>query len=289
MKKFNIYPFFSFEGGEGSGKTTCVERLKELFNDEINTYLPAQFTREPGGTRIGKEIRAVLLNSNNTDLHSKAELFMYLADRAQHVETLIRPALNEGKLVFSDRFADSTIVYQGVGRGLDMDNCKRLNNEATGGLWPCVTFYFDVDPEEGLRRATGRNAASGISTTEGRFEAEHLDFHTRLHSGYNEWAKKNSSRIFRINTNGRTPDQVFLVVVKTILMTILVLQKFLHINDPEKLSVSGVAGVVDCCYHLTETNEQVISDLQALMSSKDDAHFAKTASRLWTRYFYNPA
>jgi len=287
MGKFIAQPFFSFEGGEGSGKTTCVAKLKELFSDEENINFPALFTREPGGTRIGKDIRAILLNSNNTDLHSKAELFLYLADRAQHVESMIRPALNEGKLVFSDRFADSTIVYQGVGRGLDMEVCRQLNDEATSGLWPCLTFYFDVDPTEGLRRANKRNTTDGISIEEGRFEAEALDFHTRLRDGYRQWFNKHTVRSFNINTNNKTPEQVFVIVVKAIVMAIVLMQKFEHTVDREMVS-DGVARFINSCFHLTDTHEQAIEELKMLMSASSDEDLKELSYLLWVRYFYHP-
>ncbi len=145
----------------------------------------------------------------------EAELFLYLADRAQHVGQVIRPALAEGVTVLSDRYADSTVVYQGYGRGLDPERLRELNDMAVGGLWPDLTLVFDLPPEEGLRRAMARNLQEGTSVSEGRFEAEHLAFHDRVREGYLTWAALHPAR-FRVVDATRTPDEVFEDVMRAV-------------------------------------------------------------------------
>ena len=204
--------FITFEGIEGSGKGTAIERVKEWLGKK---GYPVLLTREPGGSPLGRELRAFLLDARQS-IAPEAELFLYLADRAQHVRQIIRPALESGKLVISDRYADSTIVYQGYGRGLDVDALHALNTmavggplrAAAGGLWPDLTILLDVAPEIGLERARARNTALGLEVLEGRFEAESLAFHERIRFGYLTWADKHSDR-FHIIDGGLPPDAVF--------------------------------------------------------------------------------
>lgn len=173
--------FITFEGIEGCGKSTQIKRLtawlKEQGREVVNTL-------EPGGSRIGQELRKILLTMESTDLTSQAELFLYLADRAQHMGSLIRPALAEGKVVLSDRFADSTVAYQGYGRGLDPKLLHTLNEVAVDGHWPDLTLVLDLDPEIGLKRALKRNMEEGLTCEEGRFEAEAMSFHKKVREGY---------------------------------------------------------------------------------------------------------
>lgn len=204
--------FITFEGIEGSGKGTAIGRTQKWLEEEGH---PILLTREPGGSPLGRELRAFLLDARQ-DIAPEAELFLYLADRAQHVRQIIRPALESGRLVISDRYADSTIVYQGYGRGLDVDALHALNRMAVGGLlhttasglWPDLTILLDVAPEIGLERARTRNKALGLEVLEGRFEAESLAFHERIRSGYLAWADKNPGR-FHIIDGGLPPDAVF--------------------------------------------------------------------------------
>jgi len=163
---------------------------------------------EPGGSRVGTELRKMLLHVDNKDITPITELFLYLADRAQHIAQVIRPALEAGKVVLCDRFADSTIVYQGYGRGLDTQVLKQLNEVAVDGLWPDLTIVLDIDPEIGLKRAMLRNIEDGKAKEEGRFEAEHISFHNRIREGYLTWAALNRDRIKIVNA-AATPEEVF--------------------------------------------------------------------------------
>jgi dTMP kinase len=196
--------FIAFEGIEGSGKSTILDRL---CIDLRERSLPFLRTREPGGSDIGKTLRALLLDARQT-IVPQAELFLYLADRAQHVQQVIRPALLQGLLVISDRYADSTIVYQGYGRGLDVEELFRLNEIAVDGLWPDLTLLMDLDPAVGLSRARTRNSEKGMEINEGRFEAEEMAFHQRIRGGYRIWAERQASR-FRIVDASAPPDTVY--------------------------------------------------------------------------------
>lgn len=172
-------------------------------------------TREPGGSPLGRELRRILLDTRNNDLAPRAELFLYLADRSQHVETVVRPALERGAVVLSDRYADSTIVYQGYGRGLDVATLHTLNETAVAGIWPDLTLVLDLDPATGLARATARNDIQGIARTEGRFEAESLAFHTRVREGFLDWAARHSDRCRILNAE-QSPDALFAAARKAI-------------------------------------------------------------------------
>ena len=196
--------FITLEGIEGSGKSTAMAGIAAWL--EASGFTVTR-TREPGGSRLGAPLRAILLDTANTDILPETELFLYLADRAQHVGQVIRPALAAGGVALSDRYADSTIVYQGYGRGLDPHLLHRLNDVAVAGLWPDLTFLLDLPPETGLRRALSRNQQEGRQTAEGRFEAERPDFHQRIREGYLTWAALNQSR-FRIVNAFATPDTV---------------------------------------------------------------------------------
>lgn len=197
--------FITFEGIEGTGKTTQITKVKEYFESMGREVF---LTLEPGGSRIGKELRKMLLHVDNKDIAPTAELFLYLADRAQHIAQVIRPELEAGKVVLCDRFADSTVVYQGYGRGLNTKVLQQLNEVAVDGLWPTLTILLDIDPEIGLKRATLRNIEEGKAKEEGRFEAEHISFHNRIREGYLTWAAFNSDRIKIANADA-TPDEVF--------------------------------------------------------------------------------
>ncbi|HCU25567.1 MAG TPA: dTMP kinase [Deltaproteobacteria bacterium] len=181
--------FLTFEGGEGSGKSTQIKILAETLRKR---GLPCLATREPGGTEIGTEIRRLLLDGKNRHLAPSAELLLYAADRAQHIHEIIRPALAEGRHVLCDRFADATLAYQGFGRGLDLELIRRLNALATGGLRPDLTFLLDLPVAIGLARAQSRLAAQNSS--EGRFEAETLAFHEKVRAAYLQLAAEEPER-----------------------------------------------------------------------------------------------
>lgn len=197
--------FITFEGVEGSGKGTVIELAASWLRQAGKNVL---LTREPGGSSLGADIRAMLLNVNNTGITATAELFLYLADRAQHISQVIVPAMHEEKVVISDRFADSTIVYQGYGRGLPVHTLYTLNHIAVSGLWPDLTIVLDLPVETGLERARRRNRETGIEESEGRFEAESLDFHNKIRDGYLDWAEQHPSRIKVVDAAG-TPEEVF--------------------------------------------------------------------------------
>jgi dTMP kinase len=184
--------FLTFEGGEGSGKTTQIRRLAEALEKR---GVPCLLTREPGGTAIGTEIRKILLDGKNHHLSPLAELMLYAADRAQHIDETIRPALKAGKTVLCDRFADATVAYQGFGRKLDLQLISELNELATGGLKPDRTFLLDLPVEIGLARAKDRLARQ--KSSEGRFEAEALAFHEQVRQGYLRLAHEEPER-FRV-------------------------------------------------------------------------------------------
>lgn len=203
MKPARAPLFISFEGIEGSGKSTALSSLCAAFADQ---GLSLARTREPGATDLGLSLRALLL-APEARVNPEAELFLYLADRAQHVAEVIRPALEEGRTVLCDRYADSTIVYQGHGRGLDVEKLHTMNAMAVGGLWPDLTLLFDLPVEVGLARARQRNAEQDLARTEGRFEAEAMAFHQRVRQGYLSWAGRFPER-FRIIDAAASPKLV---------------------------------------------------------------------------------
>ena len=187
--------FITFEGIEGCGKSTqakrLVNRLKEL-------AVPLVFTLEPGGTNVGQKIRHILLDSRNQHLSPLTELLLYAADRAQHVEEVIKPALEQEKWVLCDRFFDATTVYQGYARGVDMKLIVTLNEKASPGIRPDITFLVDCAVEIGLERALKRNK---IQFQEGqdRFEREKKDFHEAVREGYLALAMEDRERFVVID------------------------------------------------------------------------------------------
>lgn len=186
--------FISLEGIEGSGKTSQTDRLKAYFEDR---GLAALVTREPGGTDIGRKIRAILLDPENKNLSHRAELLLYMADRAQHLEAIVKPALEVGKTVICDRYADATVVYQGYARGLTPDLMHRLHQLLFDDLKPDLTLLLDLDAEVGLSRAWRQLDGGARSRREGRFEEEKLAFHERVRAGYLDLARNEPGR-FRI-------------------------------------------------------------------------------------------
>jgi dTMP kinase len=191
--------FVTLEGGEGSGKTTQCRRIVAHLLAKGRDVLE---TREPGGTPAGELVRDILLH-RVSELGPRAELALYLASRAQLVEEVVRPALAAGRDVVCDRFADSSAAYQGGGRGLGQELVERMNDWATGGLSPDLTFYFDVDPREGLARR-GRSAGGGLD----RMERERIEFHERVRAAYLETAKRSPGR-FRVIPVERGEEEVW--------------------------------------------------------------------------------
>ena len=182
--------FITSEGGEGSGKTT---QLKALLTHLRSHGLDALQTRDPGGTAIGNQVRELLLNGENVRMSSLAELLLYESSRAQLVQEVVRPALAMGRTVLCDRFTDSTVAYQGYGRGLDLDLIERLNAVAADGLRPDLTFLLDLDPVVGLARARGR--LTQPPQRRDRLEDEVLEFHQRVRAGYRALAAREPKRV----------------------------------------------------------------------------------------------
>ena len=186
--------FITFEGIEGCGKTTQVQRLEKLVGRH---GIPLVKTMEPGGTGIGADIRKILLDAENKEMAPLAELLLYAADRAQHVEEVIKPALREGKWVVCDRFFDATIAYQGSARGLDRAFIQSLNEKASQGILPEITFLLDCPVDIGLKRALKRNLS--IHSGQDRFEKEKLQFHDKVREGYLSLARKEEKRFIVID------------------------------------------------------------------------------------------
>jgi len=183
-----------FEGVEGCGKTTQLQRLREWL--QIPTFpMPVVVTREPGGTELGLELRRLLQKeAGGKPIQDAAELLLFAADRAQHVEEVLKPQLTGSNLILCDRYIDSTIAYQGYGRGLSLSLILQLNQIATGGLESDLTLWLDIDVEQGLVRTKGRGVAD-------RIERAELAFHQRVQQGYTELAKAHPQRIVRVDAS----------------------------------------------------------------------------------------
>ena len=194
--------FITFEGMDGCGKTTQMRRFAERLRAAGHRVLE---TIEPGGTLIGQAIRRILLDPAHQELSATAELLLYFASRAQNVDQQIVPALARGEIVVCDRFTDSTLVYQGVGRGLGSEVVLALDKIACRGLIPHVTIYLDIDMETSLARAKARNQAG--SANESRLDDESLDFHRRVREGYRQLAAREGDR-FRVIDGRGSMDNV---------------------------------------------------------------------------------
>ena len=191
--------FITFEGTDGAGKTTQIQRLStELRQTGYDICL----TREPGGTPISEQIRDMLLNPDHGEMAATTELLLYAASRAQHVSEIIKPALESGKIVISSRFADAMVVYQGYGRGLDLERINRLNRIATDGVTPDVTFVLDLPVEIGLQRV--QKSRGGLD----RLEREKIDFHQRLRDGYRALAEQDPQRLKLVDAQA-SPEHVY--------------------------------------------------------------------------------
>jgi len=187
--------FISFEGVEGSGKTTQVEMLHSFL---VDMHVSVLKTREPGGTALGDRLRPILLEHSDVPVSPLAELFLYAAARAQLVKEVIAPALDHHTVVISDRYVDSTIAYQGYARAIDIALIERLNQSATNGCMPHMTVLLDVDPEIGLSRISSRPLRL-LSGGWDRLESESLHFHRQVRKGYLLLADRNRDRFFVVN------------------------------------------------------------------------------------------
>ncbi len=180
--------FITFEGADGCGKTTQLNKIADLLREKGYDIV---VTREPGSLEVGKKIRDIVLHHTGV-VSDNCEMFLYLADRSQHVDTFIKPAIAEGKIVLCDRHTDSTLAYQGYGRGRDIELTEKLNKIAVSGLEPDMTILFDVDTEVAQQR---------VGSEKDRLEAEGAEFHKKVRNGYLELAKKYPNRIKVVNAN----------------------------------------------------------------------------------------
>ena len=194
--------FITFEGADGCGKTTQIKLIDEYLRSKGYKTL---LTREPGSKGLGEKIREILLNYDG-EVSSRCESFLFLADRAQHVDCIIKPALQEGTIVLCDRHTDSTVAYQGYGRGLDIEEIKKLNALATGGLKPDLTIVFDVDIETSQARV-GKN--------KDRMESAGIEFFKKVREGFLEIAKEEPQRVKVINSS-HTIENIHKKVVELI-------------------------------------------------------------------------
>lgn len=196
--------FITFEGIEGSGKSTQIPGVQAYLEQRGHTCIS---TKEPGGTQVGEQIRSILLDPGNAGLDAMAELLLYEADRVQHANRVIRPAIAACKTVLCDRFVDSTVVYQGAARGVSANLITQINRMVIGDLMPDITFLLDLSPELGLSRAW-RQIESGLRMhVESRFEQERLRFHEKVREGYLALAENEPKRI-RVIDARRTQEEV---------------------------------------------------------------------------------
>ncbi|MDB2499475.1 MAG: dTMP kinase [Opitutales bacterium] len=192
--------FITFEGSEGTGKTTQIQRLTSRLESNNRKVI---ISREPGGTPLGEDIRHLLKHADSgQNMVPRAELLLFAASRAQHVDELIKPNLEQGNVVICDRFLDSTTVYQGIARAIDGDTVEAINQIAIASTLPDITVLIDLDPEEGFRRIQSRN-----TEPPDRMEQEHMDFYKAVRQGYLDLAAQNSDRFLVID--GQQPiDEV---------------------------------------------------------------------------------
>ncbi|HOV27540.1 MAG TPA: dTMP kinase [Pseudobacteroides sp.] len=193
--------FITVEGTDGAGKTTQIKLIEDYLKSKNKSVV---VTREPGGTNIGEKIRDILLDSQNSEMGIITEMLLYASARAQLVSEVIRPAIEEGKVVICDRFVDSSYVYQGFGRGIDLKIITDVNRVALDGLLPDITLFFDINPVDALRR---RSNSSELD----RIEKEKMDFHKRVYNGYKKLAMLYSDRINCIDSN-RSVEEIFVDV-----------------------------------------------------------------------------
>jgi dTMP kinase len=202
--------FISFEGGDGSGKSTQADALHKRLED---SGVDCLFVREPGSTPLGEVLRAWLKreHADENEMSPVAELFLFEAARAELVEKSIRPALDDGKVVVADRYADSTVAYQGYGRGIPVDVIEQMNKTATSALTPDLTFLLDCPAGEGLARVGAMKSTADASRNDApgtrRFEQESLEFHTRVRDGYREIARREPAR-WHVIDGTQTPEQI---------------------------------------------------------------------------------
>ena len=210
--------FITFEGPEGSGKTTQMELLRDYLEEK---GYPVLATREPGGTSIGDQIRAILLDPSNTDMLPASEALLFSAARAQIVHQVIRPHLQQGGIVLCDRYADSTLAYQGYGHGLDLEMLRTITALATGGLKPDLTVYLDIDVEQGLRRKLAAHEAERAEWN--RLDQQEMEFHHRVRDGYLRMAAEEPDRWLVIDAT--QPVEAIQALIRELVIRKLVIRK----------------------------------------------------------------
>lgn len=196
--------FIAFEGPDGAGKTTQMKKAGERLTAR---GFDVVYTREPGGTSISEKIRQILLDPANREMVDKTEALLYAAARAQHVEELIRPAVGAGKVVLCDRFTDSTLAYQGFGRGIDRDLLRLVNDMAVGGMFPSLTIILDIEPGTGLSRISETRLGEQGQPGKDRLEMESIEFHRRVRDGFLTLAGEHPGR-YRVLAADREPAVV---------------------------------------------------------------------------------
>lgn len=206
-----MHKFITIEGVEGCGKTTQIKLLDNALRAE---NIPTLITREPGGCAIADKIRSILLDPANAHMVPMAELLLYAGARAQHVQEVIRPALEADKVVICDRFTDATMAYQGYARGLHLKTIEDLAQLACDGIEPGLTLWLDLPVEVGVKRALQRNQTQGAGA-EARFDQESLQFHSHVQQGYTQLHKQNPQRIARIDADAK-PSQVSEQILKVV-------------------------------------------------------------------------
>lgn len=198
--------FITFEGGEGAGKSTLIRRI---YSDLEARGIPVMKTFEPGGTSLGHNLRQLLLEKEHIHIAKRAEIFLFLADRAQHVEEVLLPSLRQNKVVLCDRFTDSTLAYQGIARESNQETIKDLCAFATEDLLPDLTFLLDIDPQIGLKRT--KKVAKAFD----RMEQEKLSFHIKVREAFLKLAEEDQERFYTIDAT-RSPDVVFNIAIHEI-------------------------------------------------------------------------
>ena len=206
-----LFLFITFEGVEGSGKTTQIQRLKKYLTQK---GIRCKVTREPGGCSISEKIRKILLNPDHREMVPMTELLLYEAARAQHVIEIIKPFVEKEGVVLCDRFSDATLAYQGYGRKIDLKWIERLNHLSSRGIRPDITFLLDCPSDVGLKRAIQRNRTLKYEKEE-RFEREEIEFHRRVRKGYLAIARKEHSRVKVIDTR-QGEEKVFEKIKKIV-------------------------------------------------------------------------
>lgn len=198
--------FVSFEGGEGSGKSTVISHLIDKLNEKNIEHF---ITREPGGCDISEQIRNVILDTENTAMHKRTEALLYAASRAQHVEEKLRPALDEGKLVICDRYVDSSIIYQGYARNNIVEDIWKINQFAMDNIIPDITIFFDIKPEEAFKRLHERQM--------NRLDLESLEFHQKVYDAYIDLSKQD--RFIQIDATksiDEVVENVFTIILREV-------------------------------------------------------------------------